>query len=590
MIGTEEFIRQIKTLNEEIASRPFDKIVSEELLEEINKEFDLLRRLEATQARIATGELAPVNGDALDNMKSLDTVLKNGWVISSFSVIITYLSDIPLEERTEVLNGFMERYPILSMVDRFVIRDIDEVYLTDEYLDKIIQECEELDAMPLTERFKRVLHEDVDDVELEGFVNEYVEDNRKLIDKYNTANKSLTPALKGDFEKDMEILFQLESIADISEEAKTSLENFKMYIRNRYGNIENLEDLISKQREKYILEQARIAGEEEAKRILSEHESEVEESEETENTNIYSANDRFIISDVTGLVIDNQGLSIGQKASNIAYATGGYNATADPAVQEMMNANIDRIINTLMPSDAEIQRLVDSRVAKLNLKTDAEKEEAARNIKTQLIADKRTSLREEYSKGWKLGFEIGIAQYIQQGIQARTELQGKVERNEPLDEAIVPISFEELKYVNEHFELRKNPETEERKIFIRGTDTEVVSPRTQTEYIQSLVWVSSFGKTAGGNVNVEQAFADDKKAAYDFFVRQARRDLRSKGKINLEELSTGMEALEFGDEGRRFITSPDTLEAFARIQTVGAKARTEIEPEAPVVTTEGKRR
>ena len=43
MIETEEFIRQIKTLNEEIASRPFDEIVSEELLEEINKEFDLLR-------------------------------------------------------------------------------------------------------------------------------------------------------------------------------------------------------------------------------------------------------------------------------------------------------------------------------------------------------------------------------------------------------------------------------------------------------------------------------------------------------------------------------------------------------------------
>lgn len=575
MIGTEEFIRQIKTLNEEIASRPFDEIGTEEQLEEINKEFDLLRRLEATQERIATGELAPVNADAADNMKALETTLKNGFVNSAFMGIINYIATKPLEERSAILDGFMERYPILSMVDRFVIKGMDEVYLTNEYLAKIAQEFAELDEIPFTERFERVLHEETDDVEFEEFVDEYVEDNDDLINKLNTANKRITPALTGDFEKDMEILFQLESIANTSEETRTALENFKVYIRNRYGNVDNLEDLISEYRERYILEQARIAGEEEARRILSEHEHELEaeEVEETEHTNAYSANDRFIISDVTGLVIDNQGLSIAQKASNIAYATGDYNATADPAVQEMMNANVERIVDTLMPSEEEIQRTVEKRVAAMNLDDEAQREEAARNIRAQLVEEKRASIRQAYTQGWKLGFEMGIAPYIQQGVQARSDLQGKVERGEPLDEAVLPISFEELKYANEHFELRRNPETGERKIFIRGTDTEVVSPRTKAEYNQSLAWVAAFGRTPDGHINPEQAFADDKKTAYDFFVKQSRRDLRSNGEINLDELSTGMEALGFGEQGRRLIISPEILDSFARVHTVGAKER-----------------
>lgn len=529
--------------------------------DDFNKRLDTIAKMESTIKRISAGKLKPVDPESLAKMKEVAEAQKTALMENLFSKVIipqvqkievpeiTNLQDyaqvqahnLALQKRQEILRPILKKYPsILKSVAKYIPNHKFSDFVTDEVLVEIQKEIQtngfNFDKVASAARRVNDSYAIGSRVRKDflSAADEFYNANPGALEDRST---TMTPLLRRQLEKMVDVLDQLEAAAkqNPSEEMENSVRNYKEgFLRKHFQQIPNLDAEIEKirdekrQREKQgtqgaevapeiadILEAARKKGEETAHAYAGgEDPSKKTSEEETEvnKTRTFTLNDKFIIDNQTGAVIDQRNLSVSEKVENIVRATGNFDISAEPTFNKMSKNYSTSYVESLIPTLPK---------AKIDI------------LKKAYGDDWQEEIQKAYEAGFNQGLNMALANARQKGLEERREIGEAVQSHTLPEEPKVAMDFEEVRYIEANFAVRKN-EDGTTVVVDSVTEQPVLSERTTS----ATVFTEEWKKAAG-----ERAFEPENEKIYRFVQVEATKALESSGEIQPEEVAADAEAM-----------------------------------------------
>lgn len=590
---------ELKNLMNALANNP-------EYYDKFNKKLDTINKLETTIRKIKRGQISPKDPESLARMEAVVAAQKEALMESVFAdIIIPQIAKKDVKERQNILvNLSMHHSAVLRNVQKYIpnIQNTPTAFedMSDERLAKMRSEIGTygIDFKTMQEAAKRVneghklgprIAADFIDA-----VDSFYEENEQVLKADRSS--TLTPLLRSQLEGFVDKLDILEAHA-VTEQDKANVEGFKKFLKAYFHKVPDLDSEIEKiriakqekkkdpvekkeepvvqpkkeeppkehvegapvhsQEAEEILDGVKQAGQAAAKTAV--HEKPEEPKEEAKEQRTFDLKDRFIIDNITGEVIDQHGATMYEKVRNLVQATGDFDYLNAPEVAEKRAKATKSFTNVFM----------------YNLNNKQQK-----------------ALTKAYGKNWvgvvqqayidgynqAIEFELGNARLEGQSLRAEN-----MQRTNTPDKKVAPVSFEEVKFVYENFDIKTNDEGQV-EVVDKVTGQVVTNKATITKALFAREWVNAAGaiQKEDGTIEIhpELAFSKETKDIYRFVQTQAGKDLKFEGAINLPELTANAEAMggRYEAVSRVLFRNPaiaELMDQNFRMQTPEAKAKTE---------------
>lgn len=574
-----------------------DLAQDESFYEDFNKRLDTINRMENAIRKIKKGIIIPKDPESTARMETVLEAQKTALMENVFAkVIIPQIQKIEvpaitnfddkkqveahnnaLKQRQAHLLQILSNNPdLLKPVIKYIPNHKDSEFVTNEVLtgiqteittsgmsfDKIMEASRRINT---TYKIGPRIAQD-----FISAVDTFYSENDTVL---NNHSSTLTPLLKRQLEKMVDVLDQLEEAAKKapSPAAELSLQSYREgFLKKHFQTISDLDkeiELIREERKKApakkpdseerrelppevasILDEARRSGQEDSRAAVhtSATPPELVSVEEPKVSRSFNLSDSFIVDNQTQAITDQRNLSIPQKVENIVRATGEFDISKDQTLTEM----------THNQSMSYVQRAIDN--------MSIEKKQI---LKRSLGDDWKKALQEAYEQGYRQGLEMALSNSKQAGLKAREETKKDLAANHLPEESLTPISLDEVRYVHANFEVKE--EDGKTTIVDKVTSQEVKSERTKQTALFAREWVKATG---------DQSFSPEQAQVYRLIQKTVSSDLVSKGTIDLDEMALNADAI--GGNGKNTIESlfsnnqpSPAIENFFHIQTPNAKAK-----------------
>lgn len=515
----------------------------ENYFEELNRQLDTINKLETTIRRIESNKLNPADRDeCLARMREVSRAQQAAMMEGLFSkVIIPQVQkiEVPANVSVEEYNAIMEKrqlflLPILKdnpellrYVAKYIPKHIHSEFIRDDILTEIQKEIKE-NGMSF-EKISQVARSTNDRYILGpkiakdfiSAVDEFYDQNQDALKDRTT---TLTPLLKRQLEKMVEVLERMETIDRINPTLDTK-ENIRRYreefMEKHFHMIPNLNLEIEKIREERRkrskpeskpktesvdpIENAKKNGsrvsQEDAHRPTQPEEPEKAVEQETNIGKKACLSDKFVISNLTGAITDQRKLSIYNKAVNIAVATGEKITVEDEVIMEARDRAIEKY-------RANLPSMPPGNLGKI-------------------YGDRwREVLIEAFAEGYEIGMKNELNKAAAQAEKEREEVETQVKAGE-YKASTRTVDFEELKFVNEHFEVKQ---TETGEVVVdKETGQPVLDDRTK----KITAFVNEWTK-----INQDAAFTKESEELFHFIEVEMKKE-----DVKVEEILADAEAM-----------------------------------------------
>lgn len=497
--------------------------------EELNRQLDTINKLESTIRRIESGKLKPENKDeCLARMREVSKAQQAAMMEGLFAkVIIPQVQKIEvppvtnamdnaqiaayneaMQKRQAFLLPILQNNPeLLVHVAKYIPKHNYSEFIRDDVLAEIQNEIKEngMSFEKIANAAKSTNDRYIIGPKIAkdflGAVDEFYEQNQDALKDRST---TLTPLLKRQLEKMVEVLDQLEEMVkkDPTPEKEANVRSYREgFLKKHFHMIPNLDEEIEKIRQEKKngpkqeppkkpeagvdpLEVAKRKGREQATTDSHQpkppEESEKQQQEEEASLNKKATlSDKFIIDNRTAAITDQRKLSIYDRAVNIAAATGETVTVEDEVIATARNQAVARY-------SASLPNIPPGNLGKV-------------------YGDRwREVLIAAFEEGYNIGMQQELQKAQSQGSKIRGEVQAKIDSGK-YEASNEPVDFEEMKFVRSHFEVRQ---TESGEIVVdKESGQPVLDERTKQTVIFTNEWIK---------VNGEQAFTPECEEIYRF--------------------------------------------------------------------------
>lgn len=592
---------ELKNLMNALANNP-------EYYDKFNKKLDTINKLETTIRKIKRGQISPKDPESLARMEAVVAAQKEALMESVFAdIIIPQIAKKDVKERQNILvNLSMHHSSVLRNVQKYIpnIQNTPTAFedMSDERLAKMRSEIGTygIDFKTMQEAAKRVneghklgprIAADFIDA-----VDSFYEENEQVLKADRSS--TLTPLLRSQLEGFVDKLDILEAHA-VTEQDKANVEGFKKFLKAYFHKVPDLDSEIAKIREERkakknvpvekkeepvvvepkkepvveekadtpsvhsreaeeILEGAKKAGEEAA--AIDVHARPVEKEEKPARS--FTLEDDFIINNLTGEIIDQRNKSLYEKVESIVEATGDFDFVNDPKLNKMINTST--------------KTYVDGYVATIS-------EEEKSKMQKRFGENWSDEIARSYEEGYRLVMIAKLSTAKNDGLENREKVEESIKAGETIESPIRVVSFEEVKFVYENFDIKTN-DGGQVEVVDKVTGQVVTNKATITKALFAREWVNAAGavQKEDGTIEIqpELAFSTEAKDIYRFMQAQTGNDLKLDGAINLPELTANAEAMggRYEAVSRVLFRNPEIAELMDqnfRMQTPEAKAKTE---------------
>lgn len=591
---------ELKNLMNALANNP-------EYYDKFNKKLDTINKLETTIRKIKRGQISPKDPESLARMEAVVAAQKEALMESVFAdIIIPQIAKKDVKERQNILvNLSMHHSAVLRNVQKYIpnIQNTPTAFedMSDERLAKMRSEIGTygIDFKTMQEAAKRVneghklgprIAADFIDA-----VDSFYEENEQVLKADRSS--TLTPLLRSQLEGFVDKLDILEAHA-VTEQDKANVEGFKKFLKAYFHKVPDLDSEIEKiriakqekkkdpvekkeepvvqpkkeeppkehvegapvhsQEAEEILEGAKKAGEEAA--AIDVHARPVEKEEKPARS--FTLEDDFIIDNLTGEIIDQRNKSLYEKVESIVEATGDFDFINDPKLNKMINTST--------------KTYVDGYVATIS-------EEEKSKMQKRFGENWSDEIARSYEEGYRLVMIAKLSTAKNDGLENREKVEESIKAGETIESPIRVVSFEEVKFVYENFDIKTN-DAGQVEVVDKVTGQVVTNKATITKALFAREWVNAAGavQKEDGTVEIqpELAFSTEAKDIYRFVQAQTGNDLKLDGAINLTELTANAEAMggRYEAVSRVLFRNPEIAELMDqnfRMQTPEAKAKTE---------------
>lgn len=592
---------ELKNLMNALANNP-------EYYDKFNKKLDTINKLETTIRKIKRGQISPKDPESLARMEAVVAAQKEALMESVFAdIIIPQIAKKDVKERQNILvNLSMHHSSVLRNVQKYIpnIQNTPTAFedMSDERLAKMRSEIGTygIDFKTMQEAAKRVneghklgprIAADFIDA-----VDSFYEENEQVLKADRSS--TLTPLLRSQLEGFVDKLDILEAHA-VTEQDKANVEGFKKFLKAYFHKVPDLDSEIAKIREERkakknvpvekkeepvvvepkkepvveekadtpsvhspgvedILEGAKKAGEEAA--AIDVHARPVEKEEKPARS--FTLEDDFIINNLTGEIIDQRNKSLYEKVESIVEATGDFDFINDPKLNKMINTST--------------KTYVDGYVATIS-------EEEKSKMQKRFGENWSDEIARSYEEGYRLVMIAKLSTAKNDGLENREKVEESIKAGETIESPIRVVSFEEVKFVYENFDIKTN-DGGQVEVVDKVTGQVVTNKATITKALFAREWVNAAGavQKEDGTIEIqpELAFSTEAKDIYRFVQAQTGNDLKLDGAINLTELTANAEAMggRYEAVSRVLFRNPEIAELMDqnfRMQTPEAKAKTE---------------
>ena len=468
--------------------------------------------------------------------KTQDVVTTSDMESVFADIIIPQIAKKDVKERQNILvNLSMHHSSVLRTVQKYIpnIQNTPNAFedMSDERLEKMRSEIGAfgIDFKAMQEAARRVNegHKLGPRIAADfiGAVDSFYEENEQVLKADRSS--ALTPLLRSQLEGFVDKLDVLEAHA-VTEQDKANVEGFKKFLKAYFHKVPDLDSEIEKirtaKKEKKnehaekkeepvvqpkkegtkeehvdgapvhspeveeILDDVKQAGQAAAKTAV--HEKPEDSKEEAKEQRTFDLKDRFVIDNITGEVIDQHGATMYEKVRNIVQATGDFDYLTVPEVAEKRSKATRSFTNVFMNDLNETQKKI---------------------------------LEKAYGKNWvgvvqqayidgynqAIEFELGKAKLEGQSLRAEN-----MQRTNETAKKTAPVSFEEVKFVYENFDIKTNDEGQV-EVIDKVTGQVVTNKATVTKALFAREWVNAAGaiQKEDGTVEIhpELAFSQETK-------------------------------------------------------------------------------
>jgi len=489
--------------------------------EEFNRDLDTINKLQTAIRKIKNGSITPKDPDSLVRMEKVLEVQQQKLVESVFiNIVIPQIQKIEVppihnqENREEIaahdmalskrqntlLPLLLKHESLLKNISKYVAKHGHSNWVSDNILNSIKKEIKEtgIDFSKIIDASKAIIPTQkfgpVTAKRYVSSVDDFYNENQALLEK--DSSTTMTPLLKRELESMVTILEQLELVAEQAklDSAKTSLEEYKVFLKKHFHKIPNLEeeiDKIKQQRKKSNnspelepeeVRLAKEAGKKKAEEILTRQEenknTSPKEEKQTKGNSILEEN--FIVDNITGQVFSQKGKTIYQKAVTIANATG-----------EAVDLE-DSVLVKLREDAIQVYR------------TKLDKQEPDPILISRYGDNWKEVLIDAYTKGWNMGISSVISKATKEGLNERKDTIEAIKKNKlPKENINEPITLEEIEAVNRAIEIKTTPDSKE-EIINKESGNLVLSERTKKIAKFAKEWERVNGEDAFGLINEEK--------------------------------------------------------------------------------------
>lgn len=580
----------------------------ETFYDDFNKRLDTISKMETTIRRIRSGQIKTADAESIARMEAVNEAQKTALMENLFAKVIipqvqkievpeivdysnhsqVEAHNLALQQRQAILLPILKEHPdLLKSVAKYIPEHSFSNFVTNEVLKEIQQEI--LSNGMSFDKIAQVARKVNENLTIGpritkdflGTVDDFYNNNPTAMQDRST---TMTPLLRRQLESMVNVLDQLEEAARLNPtaEMEESVRNYREgFLRKHFQKIPNLDQEIERIREEKrkkqqkdgnegpelapdvaaILEEARKKGEDQAKSDVGDTSKQEisEEQREVNTTRKFSINDRFIIDNQTGAVIDQRNLPMNKKVENIARATGEFDVTKDPVLVDMTTksskAYVQGLIPTLKPEKIQI-------------------------LKKHYGDNWEQVIQQAFEQGYNQGLNIAFAQAKEKGLVDRREITEAIKSGTLPEESKIAIDLEEVQYVAANFDVKKT-ETGETIVVDKVTEQPVLSSKT----VHSLAFASEWVNATG-----DRAFAPGQERVYRFVQVEATKSLETEGAIDPVEIVADADAM--GEEYKVVVEKlfagnqpPTAVENFFAQQTPKAvkKEETYVVETPPVI-------
>ena len=593
---------ELKNIMNALANNP-------EYYDKFNKKLDTINKLEATIRKIKRGQISPKDPESLARMEAVVASQKEALMESVFAdIIIPQIAKKDVKERQNILvNLSMHHSSVLRTVQKYIpnIQNTPNAFedMSDERLEKMRSEIGTfgIDFKAMQEASRRVNegHKLGPRIATDfiGAVDSFYEENEQVLKADRSS--TLTPLLRSQLEGFVDKLDVLEAHA-VTEQDKANVEGFKKFLKAYFHKVPDLDSEIEKirtaKKEKKnepvekkeepvvqpkkegtkeehvdgapvhspevqdILDDAKRVGEESARGKVHSKDEQGEELSPSKPRTLRIEDD-CVVNKITGEIIDQRNEPIYNRVRNKAQSIGDYELEKEPMIQQIQTPNpeyLEKYIANLTPEQGMI-------------------------LRQQLGPKWKEVLYQSYQQGYQEGLKSELNKAKEEGINEREKKEEKVKNGETIESPMRSISFEEVRFVYENFDIKTNDEGQV-EVIDKVTGQVVTNKSTVTKALFAREWVNAAGaiQKEDGTVEIhpELAFSQETKDIYRFVQTQAGNDLKYEGAINLPELTANAQAMggRYEAVSRVLFRNPDVVELMDqnfRMQTPAAKAKTE---------------
>ena len=527
--------------------------------DDFNKRLDTITKMEATIRKMKKGTLIPNDKESTARMEAVAEAQKTALIENLFAKVIIpqvqkievpvitdfenteqrALHNAAIQKRQAILLSMLKKQPdLLKSVAKYIPDHVSSTYATDKTLSEMQKEILEngMNFDKIAQMARRVTtnHKVSSRINKDflGAVDEFYKNNPDALKDRST---TMTPLLQRQLKQIVGVLVQLEELAlkNPNPTTEKSVRDYREnFLRKHFHQISNLDEEIEKIRQEIkntknktesepeiseevaqILEEARKKGENDA---LSIDQTPKEDEPNQENNQVVTRNftldDKFIVDNQVGTIIDQRNLTISQKVQNIVRATGEFDITKDPVLTKMTTTSAENYVESISQhmSSQQIQAL-----------------------KKSFGEDWQKVLQESYEKGYRAGLEIGLKNAKKEGMTERNKIEETIKKGILPEESKTQISLEEVKYVNDNFDVKITP-SGETIVVDKVTEQPIISERTKATTLFAKEWSKITG---------EKAFSTEQAEVYRFIQVEAIKPLTEEGKINPSTVLTDAEVM-----------------------------------------------
>ena len=560
-----------------------------EFYDKFNKDLDTINKLQETVRRMKSGAIKSKNPEEdiarmeavlkAQQERLVETVFANVIIPQVEKIVVDSLDplDTKRARQASLLQLLANHNDLLNVVAKYIPEITGSEFTSDEALAAIRQEIKEngidfskiIEATRKVDPNKKISQKTA--TELTGAVGQYYEENQAALSVDRSSE--LSPFLRRELEK-MVVLY------DQVKETDENFEGYDKWFRKHFERVPNLDlemDKIRAERAKKSatpqeeppeVAMVRNAGNAQGRNEVDESPKKsttpTEENDLTpdkakkqEDTTILGR--KFVISDLTGQVLDQRNLSLFDKAVNHAIATGEGINPDDDILVEMRRSAAEKYISNLPNKPSKALYAV--------------------------YGDRwREVLQAAFEEGYRQGMASRLQEATEKGMKTRKETEVKIEKGIPIEEPAREVDFEELQFINEHFTMVPSKTDENAfELVDAQTGKTVLSERTATAYAYSAEWVEAMG--IDNEDGKKEAFTEKHAALFNDIQNAIRQNTNEAGEIEIDGVLESLDENHV-ELAKGFLNDPERLVLISQFATLGEERKEAVVAENPAAEIE----